>query len=388
MKVSKGDKKKILIFSLAYSPFVGGAELAVQEITDRIGEFEYDLITKKFDPHLPSFEKIGNVNVHRIRSPKLLFPFLAYLRGKVMHKEKKYSMVWSIMANRAGYAALFFKRKFPEVKFLLTLQEGDTLDHPRKRAGLLWIFVGRLFKKIFTEADCVQVISGYLARWAKNMRVSGGKIIIVPNGVDMEKFKFSERGKKTDDAVVITTSRLVRKNGLDILIKAIAEISRSGSGMKIKCLILGNGPEERNLKDLAKSLSVKDKVEFLGHVDPALLPGYLGMADIFVRPSRSEGLGSSFLEAMSVGLPVIGTRVGGIVDFIKDPSEVGADMATGVFAESENPSNVADKIKMLVRNKDLADSISRNGRWLITQKYSWDIVADKMRAIFSKICHN
>ena len=220
------------------------------------------------------------------------------------------------------------------------------------------------------------------------MRVSGGKIIIVPNGVDMEKFKFSERGKKTDDAVVITTSRLVRKNGLDILIKAIAEISRSGSGMKIKCLILGNGPEERNLKDLAKSLSVKDKVEFLGHVDPALLPGYLGMADIFVRPSRSEGLGSSFLEAMSVGLPVIGTRVGGIVDFIKDPSEVGADMATGVFAESENPSNVADKIKMLVRNKDLADSISRNGRWLITQNYSWDIVADKMRAIFSKICHN
>lgn len=388
MEVSKGYNKKVLIFSLAYVPFVGGAEIAVKEITDRIKGYEFDLVTKKFASGDSSFERIGNVNVYRIKSPKLLFPFLAYLKGKAMHKEKKYSVVWSIMANRAGYASLFFKRKFPDVKFLLTIQEGDSLDHPKKRAGIIWLFVGKMFSKIFTTADRTQVISNYLAGWAKSMGVDNSRISIVPNGVDVEKFDLSKRKKRNGENVVITTSRLVRKNGVDILIKAIAEINRSGNGLKVKCLILGSGPDDKSLKDLAKGLSVKDKVEFLGHIEPSLVPGYLSMADIFVRPSRSEGLGSSFLEAMAAGLPVIGTRVGGIVDFIKDPSEAGADMATGVFAESENPSSVADKIKMLLRNEELVESISRNSRWLVTKNYSWDVVAGKMEDIFSKICDN
>ena len=92
------------------------------------------------------------------------------------------------MANRAGYAALFFKLTHPKVKYLLTLQEGDTTDYPKKRAGFLWIFVGFLFRKIFTKADCVQAISKFLADWARNM---GKKdcVEIVPNGIDLNNLK-------------------------------------------------------------------------------------------------------------------------------------------------------------------------------------------------------
>ncbi|MCG2695311.1 hypothetical protein L6261_04530, partial [Candidatus Parcubacteria bacterium] len=58
--------KKILIFSTVYYPFVGGAEVAIKEITDRIGDIEFDMVTLRFDKNLPKFEKIGNVNVYRI----------------------------------------------------------------------------------------------------------------------------------------------------------------------------------------------------------------------------------------------------------------------------------------------------------------------------------
>ena len=75
MDFHKDGKKRVLIFSLAYIPFVSGAELAVKEITDRINDLEFDLVTLRFDKKLPKFEKAGNVNVYRINSSKLLFPF-------------------------------------------------------------------------------------------------------------------------------------------------------------------------------------------------------------------------------------------------------------------------------------------------------------------------
>ena len=222
-EISKQSTKPILIFSIAYIPFVGGAELAVKEITDRIGDLEFDMITLRFNKNWPKFEKIGNVNVYRISSPKIFFPFAAFLKASTLHIKNRYSLIWSIMANRAGYAALFFKLTHPKVKFLLTLQEGDTTDYPKKRAGFIWLFVGFLFRKIFTKADCVQAISNYLADWARNMG-KNNCVEIVPNGVSAEKFiklkvhKVENKEKK----IIITTSRLVPKNGIDILIEAIS----------------------------------------------------------------------------------------------------------------------------------------------------------------------
>ena len=147
------NRPKILIFSLAYSPFWGGAEIAVKEITGRLSDFEFDMITLRFEKKWPEKEGVGNINVFRINSPKLLFPFLAYFKARRLHKKNKYDIVWSIMANRAGFAALFFKLNFPKTKFLLTLQEGDPFNHPKKRAGIIWLAVGWLFKYIFRKAD-------------------------------------------------------------------------------------------------------------------------------------------------------------------------------------------------------------------------------------------
>lgn len=388
--------KNILIFSIAYIPFVGGAELAVKEITDRIYKsdssakdgFTFDMITLRFNKNWPKFEKIGNVNVYRISSPKIFFPFAAFIKATILHIKKRYSVIWSIMANRAGYAALFFKITHPKVKYLLTLQEGDTINYPKKRAGFLWFFVGFLFRKIFTKADCVQAISNYLADWAINM---GKKncVEVVPNGVSLEKaMKSKVHEIESHKKIIITTSRLVPKNGVDILIEAVAELKKEGLSGEIQCQILGSGPDEEKLKDLARILSVSNEVVFLGHVDPEVVYSYLANADIFVRPSRSEGLGSSFLEAMGVGIPVIGTRVGGIPDFLKDPEDVGIDKATGLFTKVNDPKNLADKIRMLINDDNLSETIALNGKELVVREYSWNNVAHKMNQVFNNFFDN
>ena len=78
---------------------MSGAELAVKEITDRINDLEFDLVTLRFDKKLPKFERVGNVNVYRINSSKLLFPFMAFLKGVKLNRRRKYSVVWSIIVT-------------------------------------------------------------------------------------------------------------------------------------------------------------------------------------------------------------------------------------------------------------------------------------------------
>mgnify|MGYP001603730379 FL=1 len=237
------------------------------------------------------------------------------------------------------------------------------------------------------KADCVQCISNYLADWARSM---GKKdcIEIVPNGVDLSNLKSKISNLKNADKnpkIIITTSRLVPKNGVDILIEAVSVLKKEGLSGEIQCQILGSGPDEEKLKDLARILGVQDEIIFLGHIDPEAVYDYLANADIFVRPSRSEGLGSSFLEAMGMGLPVIGTSVGGIPDFLKDPAEVGEDNATGLFCKVNDPKDLADKIRVLINDESLAQKIAWNGRNLVINEYSWDKIADKMKNIFYKL---
>jgi glycosyltransferase involved in cell wall biosynthesis len=375
--------KKILIFSIAYIPFVGGAELAVKEITDRINDIQFDLITLRFNKNWPQFEKIGNVNVYRINTSKLFFPFSALLKARKLNKENQYDIIWSIMANRAGFSALFFKIFHPKIKFLLTLQEGDTLDYPEKQMGFFLAPLKPLFRAIFSRADFIQAISKYLGNWAMEMRAKN-PIEIVPNGVDINKFKSQISNLKSNELrkklkieknekVLITTSRLVEKNAIGDIIETMKYLP-----INIKFLILGKGPLENKLKSQVLNFNLQNRIMFLGHIKSQEIPNYLAISDIFVRPSLSEGLGNSFLEAMAAGIPVIATPVGGIPDFLKDNE-------TGLFCEINDPKSIAGKVMLLLSDSALAQKIKLNAKEMIAKNYDWKLIAGKMRNIFEKI---
>jgi glycosyltransferase involved in cell wall biosynthesis len=384
--------KKILIFSTAYHPFVGGAEIAVKEITDRLshedsagaGGFEFDMITLNLDGKQKAEEKIGNVNVYRIgnagKVSKLFFPFAALGFASHLHGKKRYDAIWSIMASFSGFGAMFFKKKYPMVPFILTLQEGDPIEYILKQVQ----FVNFWFKQIFTRADYIQTISTYLADWAKNMGATA-PITVIPNGVDVKMFSqnFSEQEltvlrqelfKKTDDVYLVTTSRLEEKNGVVDIIKALPHLPAH-----VKLLVIGDGSLRVELETLVKGGEVVGRVIFLGQKDHKDIPKYLKVSDIFVRPSLSEGMGNSFIEAMAAGIPVIATRVGGIPDFLYENE-------TGLFCEVENPFSIADQVKKLLENKELRDTLVANAQKLVQEKYDWSFVAERMKTeIFAKV---
>ena len=380
--------KNILLFSTAYFPFVGGAEVAVKEITDRILDVEFDMITARMKRKLPKFERIGNINIYRIGIGYPFFDkcYLAFCGHKIaakLHRKNKYQAVWAIMASFGGLAASAFKNRNRNIPFLLTLQEGDDFEYISKRT----FFIRRRFKNIFFQANYVQAISNYLAEWAKKMGAVC-PVEVVPNGVDINKFSINnfpaspaggqflisdikkKLAIKEDEKVVITVSRLVKKNGVGDLIGAMKDV-------EAKLLICGIGNEENKLRELVKSLNIENKVLFLGHVPHDELSKYLAISDVFCRPSLSEGLGNVFLEAMAAGTPVIATPVGGIPDFLFDEK-------TGWFCEVKNPKSISEKIKWIFdeKNKEEVDEITAAAARLVEEKYNWEKIAVKMREIF------
>ncbi len=392
--------RKILIFSLVYYPrFIGGAEVALKEITDRIfaNEYEFDMITLRIDESLPADERVGNIHVHRIGFScgndesskkykrllalnKYLYPFMAVWKAMQLQRKRNYDAQWALMANYAGFAALLFKWMFPKVPFILTLQEGDPFAHIKKRVGIFYPF----YRAIFYKADRVQAISHYLADFAKKMGHQG-EVQVVPNGVDTKSFavRLSDTeafalkeslGKKYCDYFIITTSRLVKKNGVDILIRSLAELPQ-----EVFLLIAGEGSEEGALRKIAKDLGVEERVKFLGFVPYVDLPKYLQVSDVFARPSRSEGFGNSFIEAMAAGIPVIATPVGGIVDFLFDPEQNPKMKSTGLFVQTENPKSLAEAVQKIIKNQALRGNLVENARELVVEKYDWDTVAADMK---------
>ena len=392
----KKQKKKILIFSTAYFPFVGGAEVAIKEITNRLGDdFEFDMITLRFDKRLPVFEKIGNVNVHRVgfsfNSPdmsdlmkfplkinKLLFPFLSLVKGNRLYSEKKYDAIWAMMASFAGFGALFFKFNHSNVKYLLTLQEGDPIPEIKKKV----FFIRPLFNKIFTKADKTQVISNYLADWAREM---GGKNIeVVPNAVDVNRFsqqysfqELKEIRKKwgnENDKFIITTSRLVKKNAINDVIKSLRYLPKN-----IKFIILGDGPDKKQLENLSKQEGLNGRVKFLGLIDYKEIPKYLKSADIFIRPSLSEGFGNSFIEAMASEIPVIATQEGGIADFLFDEKRNSNKESTGWAVDIKSPEQIAKVVKEILDNPEKTAKVVATAKKMVVEKYDWEKIAQDMK---------
>lgn len=353
--------------------------MAVKEITDRLSDIQFDLITARFKKDLPKMEKIGNVSVYRLGFglsllDKLLLPFWGAAFALNLNKKNHYDFFWCIMATFASggaYISNWFQKSVP---IILTLQEGDSESHLRfKWLGL----VDLSWRLALKRTDILTVISNYLAERAKRLGYKG-RIEVIPNGVDVKKFTsppltarestpLLDKERGMGEVILITTSRLVEKNGVGDIIDALEYLPEN-----VSFKILGIGPLEQKLKQEVRSKKLEGRVKFLGLIPPEKIPDYLHNADIFIRPSLSEGMGNSFIEAMAAGLPVIATPVGGIVDFLHDGE-------TGLFCEVNNPRSIAGQVKKLIDNPELKNKLIETASRMVKEKYDWDLVAKDMK---------
>ena len=399
--------KRILIFSLTYYPdLVGGAEIPVKKTTDRISpnDIEFEMIALRFDSELPAEEQIGNVHVYRVgftkmhprvgelvKSPlkwnKYLYPFFAFWKARTLHAQRPYDAIWSVMTSYASFGALFFKMRYPVVKYLFTLNDGDPIEYLKRKARPVY----PLFVRLFTKADLIHAPSTYLGNFARSMGYTGD-IELIPNALDVEDFvrEYPQKeidtikrklGKKPGNIFLVTTSRLVKKNAVDDVIKSLALLPK-----QIHFFILGKGPDQEKYQALAKSEGVAERVHFLGHIDLREIPKYLKACDIFVRPSLSEGMGNSPIEAMAAGLPVISTQSGGLADSIIDLDRNPGQSPTALAVNTRDPQGIARQVQRFLSNTEERDHIVKNAREFATTRYNSATIERAMRErVFNKL---
>ncbi len=369
---------RILVFTTAFRPFIGGSELAIEEINRRLPEFFFEILTPRYKKELPTTEKGANFSVYRLGYgsglDKFLFPLTGFLKARELLKNTCLTF-HSYQASYGAGAAWMTRTFYKDIPFLLTVQEGKDLDGQN--------FIIRFFRKlIIKKADRATAISNYLKNYVLKIN-NDIRTDLIPNGVDVGSFskEFSygdmanaekEIGIMPDDKIIISVSRLVPKNGVDLLIEALKNL-----GGEYKLLLVGDGPMRLGLVSRVKESGLEKRVIFAGSARPDELPLYLKISDVFARPSRSEGLGTAFLEAMAAKIPVIGTRVGGIPDFLEDRK-------TGLYCSLE-PGDIAFKIRTAVENDKLRQEMISNAYQMVSEKYDWNIIADKFRKLYQEL---
>lgn len=375
-------KKHIVVFTLAYFPLVGGAEIALREVAKRLKkDYRFTIITARMSKKVQKRDTIDGIPIIRVglgskKADKLMYPILA-VREAAKHKP---DMIFALLENQAALAGQLYAQLFG-TPLVINLQSGDSEPYIYKKLGPFSF----LYNRVYNKKHHYAVLSRYLRQRALNHQIPAQHITIIPNGVDLELFnparynpeELSTLRKKLDlnGTVLITASRLTYKNAVDDIISALPLLLKKTS---ITLIICGVGEDRDKLKTLAKQLGVDRHIRWVGLIPYPELPKYLLVSDIFIRPSISEGFGNSFIEALACGKPIIGTHVGGIPDFLTHEK-------TGLICKVRSPPDLALQALRLIQNKQLAQATSRAGQLMVREKYSWDHIALQFDSLFKKV---
>jgi phosphatidylinositol alpha-1,6-mannosyltransferase len=222
--------------------------------------------------------------------------------------------------------------------------------------------------------------------------VQEGKISVVSNGVDINRFKpgleasaIIAKYNLYNKKVLFTVSRLRKYKGHDTVISLMPQLLKKTPSLIY--VIGGSGKDKEHLESIVKKLDLQNSVIFAGPIDEINLPLYYNACDLYIMLTRDsgdtdefEGFGLVFLEANACEKPVIGARTGGIPDAIVDEK-------TGYLVDPNNPQEITDRIYQLLENKELSKRIGEEGRnRIIREGLIWESIAKKIRDIlFSEV---
>ncbi len=373
--MSQERKKKLVILSAFYEPFMSGAEQMVKEILERLGgKNKTILITARLDRALPKIEKrptfiLVRVGIGHKQIDKLLYPLLAAWKARSI----KPDIVHAVMESYAGGALVLIKYLYSKAKRILTLQSGD-LDDPVKQGKF---FIRFFWRRIHITPHRITAISSFLAKRAFNLGVSKDKISIIPNGIDLSQIPKSV--EKIQNRVVCV-ARFSWEKGVDYLLTAWPDVLNEVTDAK---LVLVGEVDKREvdmgtkIKKLIKELNISHSVELKGSLPHNQVLVEIKKSEVFICPSLAEGLGIVFIEAQACGVPPIGTRVGGIPDVIQNNEN-------GLLVEPKDSAAIARAIIFLLKDKDLANRLSLRGLETV-KKFDWQTIVEQINSLYQEV---
>lgn len=374
---------RILLVVDGYYPTVGGTELQVELLAEAFQArgHEVEVLTPWLFLDRPGVEMIRGVKTTRISYPRirglgaivLMLKFFWWIwRNRHRYDAIHVHMVKNL-ASVMGMARPFLRGKVMVAKISGAWEfEGGLLD-----AGLRDRFPWSLMNYFVRKLDYFQAISQHTADRLRDAGYPEEKIKMIRNGLPINAFYEAAQARQNHAqarVVIGYAGRLEPVKGVDVLMAACGELARRGVS-DFGLMIAGGGEQEENLKAQAHAAGIDSQVEFLGRI--ADMPGFMAAIDIYVQPSRQEGLPNSVMQAMAAGLPVVGTAVSGNVDLIVPEHN-------GLLSSPDDAAGMADNLERLIRDAALRARFGKMSHEAIQGSYALETVLDQLTTLYSE----
>lgn len=231
----------------------------------------------------------------------------------------------------------------------------------------------RISQRVYQSSKRVICVSEHVREEVLQGMGGSCRTSVVYNGVDAELFSPGDEPGSGDALSILSVGDLIPTKGFDVLLRAFAAISSEFSNLTLR--IIGEGPEHSRLQELAQQLRIKDRVVFLPRRSRREIAGAMRECTLFVLPSKYEGLGCVYLEAMSAGKPVIGCRGQGIAEVIDHGSN-------GFLVGPENDRELAIAMALLLREKGRRRNLGSAARDTILDRLTLAHQAEQLARIY------
>ena len=362
----------IWIIAENWSPRIGGIERYITGIAENLAKHEHEIVV--FAP--PGSENIPGVSVttSRIFWPIIKpswVPFGLYLLARAMMR--KPDVIICGKALFEGRVARILKKVLgiPYIVCTYGMEIATWKSNIKTSTQASYVLHDAAFVLVMNKQTKESVIK---------LGAHEERISFMYPGIDTDKL---DQKNNPDDVLkkytitapyILTVSRLVKRKGIDDLLRAMATIKKS-------IVIVGDGPERNNLEQLAQELSIDAK--FLGAISDEDVHALYSRAQLFALtpkelPGDYEGFGIVYNEAAYFGLPVIGTNTGGVPEAVQDG-------VTGILAHPGDTTSISQAITTLLENPDKAKHYGEMGKQRVAEKFTWNSIIGSLEDILTSL---
>jgi glycosyltransferase involved in cell wall biosynthesis len=374
MNLSTGARPlRVMMVVRLFYPWLGGtqrqAHRLARELIDR--GVQVHLLTGWWFRGTPQRETIDGIPVFRhhtlwdgfgIRGARTLGGYLSIftLLWHLWRQRDSYDVIHVHGLSYHTFAGSLAGRWLGKPTIAKLANSGRASDIMKMRKGQHLAF-SRFMLPIALRCDRFVALNTAVTRELLDAGVPGERIVEIPNGVELATMpRGAGRDAHRPDRAVFV-GRLHPQKGVDVLLRAAALIHERRPEANLRFDVVGDGPLRDELSALAGELDVISDVRFLGDRDD--VAPFLDGADVFVLPSRAEGISNALLEAMAVGLPVVVSDVPGNTDVVEHE-------ANGLVVQVDDPASLAAAVLRLLDEPDLRERLGREARRTVETTYS------------------
>lgn len=370
-----------------FYPLVGGAEVAAYNLAKNLIKKGYKIkVTTSNLQRYAEYQLIDDIEIIRIPCRKR--NLAAFTQYEMAHffinslsplyqlvRKFKPDVIHAHFTVPAGLLAYLIKR-LTKVPYIVTFHGSDVPRYNIKKYSITYALLTPIIKSIWRNANYLISVSENLKQYVTSIMPSL-LVQVINNGVDLDEFHPRMMKHNNSDPIkIIMVGRLIELKGFQYVIQSIPDVIRK-SPKRVIVDVIGEGEKKEELINLTNRLGISQNVNFLGFLDRKELAKKYREASIFVIPSLNEAFPVALLEAMASGLPIIGSKVGGIKEIVKEG-------VNGFLTESKNIHRFSDCLMKLINDDELRYEFGQKSVEL-SKSWDWKLITMQYEDIYQKV---